>query len=179
MNRDSSRNSSGLVMTALFAGLAGGAAEILWAGAYAAATPLHVADVGREITMSLWPAFAAHAAAPWFGAALHLALSCVLAGAFVWAVRRPLARAGAAAVWATSLAVLAAVWALNFLVLLPVLNPAFVDLMPYPATLVSKLLFGAAMAAVLVARGNAVTARSGTSEYNGTLIGSAIRARRA
>ena len=47
---------------------------------------------------------------------------------------------------------LAGIWALNFLLVLPVLNPRFVTLMPYAATLASKALFGLTMAAVL-ARG--------------------------
>jgi hypothetical protein len=45
---------------------------------------------------------------------------------------------------------LAAVWLVNFTVVLPALNPAFVTLLPLWATLISKLLFGAAMTAVLL-----------------------------
>jgi hypothetical protein len=40
----------------------------------------------------------------------------------------------------------------NFLLVLPLLNPRFLALMPYAATLASKALFGLAMGAVL-ARG--------------------------
>jgi predicted neutral ceramidase superfamily lipid hydrolase len=47
---------------------------------------------------------------------------------------------------------LATVWAINFFVLLPILNPAFVILMPYSVSLMSKLLFGASMGWVLFAR---------------------------
>ncbi|MNC99822.1 hypothetical protein D3C83_182370 [compost metagenome] len=39
-----------------------------------------------------------------------------------------------------------AVWAVNFLLVLPYLNSAFVALMPAGATLLSKSLFGIAMA---------------------------------
>lgn len=179
MKLDPNTDSPRLFTTALLAGLAGGAAEILWVAGYAAATSLHGVEVARAIAASFSPALAAHTAAPLLGVAIHLALAAALAGVFAFALWRPLARAGAAAVWAASLILLAAVWAVNFFLLLPALNPAFGELMPYPATLASKLLFGAAMAAALVARGGAVAVRSGTSEYNGTLIEGAIRARRA
>ncbi|HLD13557.1 MAG TPA: hypothetical protein VJB18_02450 [Burkholderiales bacterium] len=46
---------------------------------------------------------------------------------------------------------LAAVWAVNFLVILPVVHPAFVYLLPYPVTLLSKLFFGLAMGRSLAA----------------------------
>src|SRR5204863_9421935 len=45
---------------------------------------------------------------------------------------------------------LAGVWLVNFTVILPALNPAFVTLLPLWVTLISKLLFGAAMSAVLL-----------------------------
>jgi hypothetical protein len=41
------------------------------------------------------------------------------------------------------------VWVLNFFLVLPWLNPAFVALLPYGVTLVSKLLFGLAMGLTL------------------------------
>jgi hypothetical protein len=47
------------------------------------------------------------------------------------------------------LAALAGVWATNFFVVLPIVSPAFVHIVPYAVSLTSKLLFGAAMAAVL------------------------------
>lgn len=48
-----------------------------------------------------------------------------------------------------AMAALAAVWVFNFFVLLPSVNPAFTALLPYPVTLVSKLLFGLGMGMVL------------------------------
>ena len=74
-------------------------------------------------------------------------LSIALASVFVRALSR---RLGAATIFLAALAALAAVWAFNFLLLLPLINPAFVSLLPHPVTLVSKLLFGVAMASVLV-----------------------------
>jgi hypothetical protein len=50
---------------------------------------------------------------------------------------------------ALGVAALVGVWALNFLFVLPAVNPSFVTLMPYAATLLSKALFGAVMATVL------------------------------
>jgi hypothetical protein len=46
-------------------------------------------------------------------------------------------------------AMLIAVWAMNFLVLLPAINPGFVELVPYGASLTSKVLFGVASAFIL------------------------------
>jgi ABC-type transport system involved in cytochrome c biogenesis permease subunit len=44
------------------------------------------------------------------------------------------------------LAALVGVWAVNFFVLLPGISPAFIHLVPYPVSLVSKVLFGLAAA---------------------------------
>ena len=43
---------------------------------------------------------------------------------------------------------LVAVWAVNFFVVLPVVNPDFVTVVPYAASLISKTLFGVAAAFV-------------------------------
>jgi hypothetical protein len=51
--------------------------------------------------------------------------------------------------FALVLPILACVWAINFFLVLPLISPAFVSLVPYPVSLVSKLLFGLAAAAVL------------------------------
>jgi len=133
----------------LVAGLAGGIAEILWVLAYGAFAPISATEVAREVTASVLPGAAASAAAPGLGIGIHLALSIALAGAF--ATLFP-GRRGAAGTVAIAVAALAGVWTLNFLLVLPVLNPRFVTLTPYAATLASKALFGLAMGAVL-ARG--------------------------
>ena len=41
------------------------------------------------------------------------------------------------------------IWVFNFFVLLPLRSPAFVDIVPYPASLMSKVLFGLAGAVAL------------------------------
>jgi hypothetical protein len=133
----------------LIAGLAGGIAEILWVLGYGALAPVSATEVAREVTASVLPGAAASAAAPALGVGIHLALSIALAGAF--AMLFP-GRRGAAGTVAIAVAALAGVWAVNFLLILPVLNPRFVTLMPYAATLASKALFGLAMGTMLARR---------------------------
>ncbi len=89
-------------------------------------------------------------ATPALGIGIHFLLSILLAGAFI-AVLVPRRLRNTGATVAISLMALAAVWAVNFFVILPIVHPAFVDLLPYPVTLLSKLLFGLAMAQVLAA----------------------------
>jgi hypothetical protein len=64
------------------------------------------------------------------------------------AARRP-ARDGL--VFSFMLGSLTVMWAVNIFIVLPATNPAFVHLLPYPVTLVAKLLFGLAAAATLCA----------------------------
>ncbi len=144
---------SGKFSVVVTAGVAGGMAEVLW---IAAATTVLGADgwaVASAVGATVVPAVAASGYAPWLGLAVHFLLSIALAAVFVGAFGR---RRSPATLVAGAGAVLAAVWAVNFFLLLPVLNPAFVSLLPYPVTLVSKLMFAVAMAAVLL------TARKGT-----------------
>ena len=93
------------------------------------------------------PGLASSSLAPWIGLFIHFLLSIALAAVLVRALSRPL---HAAVIFLAALAALATVWAFNFLLLLPLIDPAFVSLLPHPVTLVSKLLFGVAMASVLV-----------------------------
>ena len=107
--------------------------------------------VAQQVTASVVPAAAGLPAAPLLGIAIHMLLSVVLGMAFaatIWRLAAP--RLGAAAFLATAAGSLALVWAINFFVVLPMLNPAFVTLMPYGITLVSKVLFGIAMGSVLL-----------------------------
>lgn len=134
----------------LIAGLAGGTAEILWVLGYGAVAPVSAAEIAREVTASVLPGAAAWTAAPALGVGIHLALSIAVAYAFLAALGRLLPGCHNAGRYvALAVAALAGVWAVNFLLLLPLLNPRFVTLMPYAATLFSKALFGAAMGAVL------------------------------
>jgi hypothetical protein len=132
--------------TILLAGLCGGTAEMMWVAVYSAVTPVSGIEIARQVTASVF-ASADSPLAPLAGVGIHLALSLALALAFVRAVWAPFApRLGVAGSVTAAVAALGAVWAVNFFLVLTVLNPGFVSLMPYPVTLISKALFGLAMA---------------------------------
>jgi hypothetical protein len=134
----------------LLAGLGGGLAEVLWVIFYAALTPTSGVEVARQVTASVIPGLAGTAVAPLLGVGIHLLLSLLLVVGFAIAVWLPLARhRGAAATMISALVVLVSIWAVNFFIVLPVLNPAFVVVMPYSVSFVSKILFGLTMASVL------------------------------
>jgi hypothetical protein len=139
--------------TLLLAGLAGGIVEVVWVAIYSTFAPLSCSEVLRQIVATASPALAASSAAPALGMLMHLSLAIVLAvcyGRLAWGPIRH--RSSLFTSILAGVAALALVWALNFFVLLPLLNPAFVLLLPYSASLTSKLLFGAAMGSVLFAR---------------------------
>ena len=130
----------------VLAGFCGGMAEIIWVAIYSAMTPIGAMEVARQITASVFPAMTDASAAAPVGIAIHLLLSLLLAGVFTVAVWLPFARKlRLAPALLVAVAALSGVWAINFFVVLPLLNPAFVDLMPYGITLISKMLFGIAM----------------------------------
>ena len=134
-------------MIIVLAGLCGGIAEVLWVTLYSNLTGISAAEVARQITATVLPAMANGALAPVTGVLIHMLLSVALGAGFAWAAWSFfLYRFGAEAIMPVALVTLALVWATNFFVILPVLNPAFVTLMPYGATLASKLLFGVSMA---------------------------------
>lgn len=138
----------GFVRLGIAAGVAGGAAEIVWVACYGAATGTPVAGVARGVSDAMGLSGIAHAAA--LGIALHMLLAIALGVAVVAAFHAPLLRRINA--WPQSALVvlaLAAVWSVNFLLVLPHLDPAFLTLLPVAVTLTSKLLFGVSAAAVL------------------------------
>lgn len=139
-----------LMGVALLAGLCGGLAEIGWISLYSAATATSAGEVAREISATVLPTTANAPWAPWAGAGIHLGLSLALGVAFataLWGFTS--GRPGRSRIWASAVLVLVGVWAFNFFLLLPALNSSFATLLPYGATLLSKTLFGVAMAAVL------------------------------
>src|SRR3989338_7925413 len=80
------------------------------------------------------------------GIVIYFLLSIALAGVFAMCLSIPVLRHRGTAVTVTlGTVALTAVWAVNLLVILPVVHPAFVHLLPYPVTLLSKLFFGLAM----------------------------------
>ena len=137
---------------ALLAGLAGGIAEVLWVTAWSTVTPLQLTTVASEVTRTVFPSMAEISIAAEIGLIIHLAISLALGVAFVWVLGKHLAHHyGGAGILAGSVISLALIWTINFLVVLPALNPVFVTLMPSAVTLGSKILFGLAMGAVLIA----------------------------
>lgn len=129
------------------AGAAGGMAEVLWVAAATMVLGMDGWAIPRAVTATIIPDLATSLLAPWIGLLIHLLLSIALARLLVHALQR---RLGTATLFLSTLAALAMVWAFNFLLFLPLINPAFVTLLPHPVTLISKLLFGMAMASVLV-----------------------------
>ena len=135
------------------AGLAGGLAEVAWIAGYSAVSSVDGWQVARAISATVSPAWAGLAAAPMIGIGIHFLLSFVLAGVFIRAFWAPyLRRRGAAVALVAGPFSLTVVWWLNFFVVLPALHPAFVGLLPYAVTFISKFLFGLALSTVLIVR---------------------------
>ncbi len=138
-------------MSILAAGMAGGLAEVVWVGFYSLFTPLSGVTVAREITASVFPALASLPSAPWLGVAIHFIFSLLLAACFVFILARSSRQTrGVAGIYVSALMMLALVWVGNFFIVLPAINPVFIGLMPYTVTLISKLLFGVAMATAVI-----------------------------
>jgi hypothetical protein len=139
-----------IVRRGIAAGLAGGIAEVLWVSTYAAATGASAATLARGVTSAAGMDTRLAAAPVASGIFIHMMLAAALGVALacawrVWSTRW----SGRAGPFALVLPILACVWAINFFLVLPLISPAFVALVPYPVSLVSKLLFGLAAAAVL------------------------------
>ncbi len=155
--------STHLVETAkqgILVGVAGGFAEIAWIAAYGAASGHDTTAVARAISTTIaWalPGGLPVAGSIGFGITFHMiaAVGLGLALSFVW--RALTAREPVVVNEYTFMAgALTIVWAFNFFVVLPQISPAlpdvqraFVETVPYLASLLSKLLFGLAGAAVL------------------------------
>jgi hypothetical protein len=79
---------------------------------------------------------------------MSLAVTLGIALSFVWWALSS-RRSEIASPFPFMLAALVGVWAVNFFIALPIISPAFVHLVPYPISLVSKVLFGLAAAEAL------------------------------
>ncbi len=135
----------------ILAGLLGGLAEIAWISIYGYLTPVDAIEVARQISITIIPAIADSFIAPILGVCIHLLLSVILAAVFVTTILQPVFRRyGSLGITLACLLTLALVWKVNFFVVLPLINSSFVSLIPFFVTLISKLLFGATMAWVLV-----------------------------
>ena len=133
----------------VLAGLAGGAAEVIWIIAALALLPGTPGAVAAAVTGTVAPGLGAWSGAVWLGIAIHMALAVGLGVLVAVLLRRVQpGLAGSLTEAALLVAILAGVWTVNFLVVLPVINPAFVHIVPMPVSFVSKLLFGVAAAVV-------------------------------
>ena len=134
----------------IVAGAAGGIAEIIWIVVYASVTGADAANLARGVTTAAGANLLLTGSSVISGTAIHMILAVMLgtALAFAWnafSQRWPKQTSPYAALCAA----LGAVWAINFLIVLPLLSPDFVQILPYPVSLISKLLFGLAASAVL------------------------------
>ena len=138
----------GTIRCGVVAGVAGGFAEIAWVTLYAGATGGDPATLARAVTTAAGVSALFPAAPVAMGVTVHMSLAVTLgiALSFGW---RALSsrRLEIASPFPFMLAALIGVWAVNFFAVLPGLSPAFIHLVPYSVSLVSKVLFGLAAAA--------------------------------
>jgi hypothetical protein len=133
----------------LLAGMAGGAAEIVWFSIMGPVLSLNIHDLAAGVTSSIFPALGGSAYAVLLGILIHLFLSVVLAAGYIVTVGRwSMSRFGLSGQLLTGMCSLMFVWAINYLVVLPVLNPAFIEVSSYSLSLLSKTFFGITMALV-------------------------------
>lgn len=139
------RRPTGTTATIFIAGIAGGAAEVVWVGLFCLASPLQSSLVAAEITRSFLPQ-AAGTSAVVAGLIIHFVLAVLVAAIFAMTLLRLLRnRTDILGKLSVAMVTLFAIWTMNFFVFLPAINPVFVTLMPYSVTLISKLAFGIAM----------------------------------
>lgn len=141
---------SELIKRGILAGAAGGFAEIVWVSLYAAITGGNAATLARGVTTAAGVTALLPAAPVTVGIVVHMVLA-VLLGIALACLWQALARrsVGIGSLTGVMLAALVAVWAMNFFVILPAISPPFIALIPYPVSLISKLLFGLAAAVTL------------------------------
>lgn len=134
---------SKLARAGILAGLAGGIAEVIWVGCYAAFGGAHAPEIAGQIANTVFPGILNASAAPAVGLAIHLGLSAILGLALAFALSG-VSRHWPAALLPISVGILGLIWVLNFMLVLPSLNPVFPTLLPAWVTLASKLFFGTA-----------------------------------
>lgn len=145
------------------AGVAGGLAEIAWVALYAGATGANPATLARAVTTAAGVSALFPSGPVALGVTVHMLLAVVLgiALSFGWRALSSY-RVDASSLLPFMLVALVGVWAVNFFVLLPGISPAFIHLVPYPVSLVSKILFGLAAAEAFRRQdASALKARSG------------------
>jgi hypothetical protein len=144
----------------VLAGMAGGIAEIIWIALYGSLTAVDATEVARAISATagwLAPGIPLGAAPIIRGIIIHMvaAVGLGIALAIAW---RSLSKRASLQInpYTFMVGALGVVWTFNFFVLLPLIGTAvpglqhtFVELLPYPVSLASKILFGLAGAAML------------------------------
>jgi hypothetical protein len=143
----------GFIWVGTLAGLAGGFAEVGWIYAYTELTGLDAGRVARGISTAM--GMGSTDAPVLYGIGIHMTLAIALGIALTFIFQRAFKHVqGNGAIYVMMMIVLAGVWATNFLVVLPHLSPAFIHLVPYQISLLSKLLF--ALAAAFVFRSDRI-----------------------
>ena len=131
----------------IVAGAAGGFAEIAWVTLYAGVTGADPATLARGVTTAAGVSAHLPANPVALGVTVHMALAVTLGVALSFGWRALSShRLDIAALFPFTLVALIGVWAVNFFVVLPGISPAFIHLVPYPVSLMSKILFGLAAA---------------------------------
>jgi RsiW-degrading membrane proteinase PrsW (M82 family) len=146
MNRSSPAD---IIGRGVVAGAAGGIAEIIWIFAYASATGTDAAFLARGVTTASGVNTLVQGSSAAFGIGIHMTLAVTLGIALAFAWTALSHRWPKVSPYAVMPAVLTGVWAINFLIILPLVDPNFVQIVPYPVSLISKLLFGVAAAVAL------------------------------
>jgi hypothetical protein len=131
---------------ALIAGIVGGAIETVWLWFLSQIMPLDLHEVARQTTLSLYVFSGKGTWLVPLGIAIHAAISIAVGMAFAYVVNKsPATMHKLVMIPVLSIGFLLFIWLMNFAFILPVLNPTFLTLIPFTATLMSKILFGCGM----------------------------------
>ena len=136
---------------ALLAGLAGGAAEVLWIFALGVAGKIDAASVTSAVALTLVPGATPSSLLPALALGIHLGLSALLGlvfGALAWHF---LPDGYTPHMYLAGTMLLLSIWAMNFFVVLPLIGNPLAAAISLPLSFVSKALFALAMVATLSA----------------------------
>ena len=138
-----------IILSGTIAGAAGGLAEVAWIAVYAATTGGDAATIAKGVTTAAGASALLPAVPVQMGVAIHMGLSLALGIGLAFAWHLLTRRSGTAGRYGFCLAALLGVWFVNFFIVLPLVSPGFIQLVSYPVSLTSKLLFGLAAAHAL------------------------------